>query len=90
MFRIFTFYIPLQSERASSGIRTLQGSLGQTSDYDYDNLPDNINFDDPVDNHNIAIKDVQVSLSSRMETFIRDNYPKYEQFFTDEKEALDD
>ena len=69
---------------------TLQGSLGQTSDYDYDNLPDNINFDDPVDNHNIAIKDVQVSLSSRMETFIRDNYPKYEQFFTDEKEALDD
>jgi hypothetical protein len=69
---------------------TLQGSLGQTSDYDYDNLPDNINFDDPVDNHNIAIKDVQVSLSSRMETFIRDNYPKYEQFFTNEKEALDD
>ena len=69
---------------------TLQGSLGQTSNYDYDNLPDNINFDDPVDNHNIAIKDVQVSLSSRMETFIRDNYPKYEQFFTDEKEALDD
>ena len=67
---------------------TLQGSLGQTSDYD--NLPDNINFDDPVDNHNIAIKDVQVSLSSRMETFIRDNFPKYEQFFTDEKEALDD
>lgn len=67
---------------------TLQGSLGQTNDYD--NLPDNINFDDPVDNHNIAIKDVQVSLSSRMETFIRDNYPKYEQFFTDEKKALDD
>lgn len=68
---------------------TLQGSLGKTSDYDYDSLPDNINFDDPVDNHNIAIKDVQASLSSRMETFIRDNYPKYEQFFTDEKEALD-
>lgn len=68
---------------------TLQGSLGQTNDYDYDNLPDNINFDAPVDNHNISIKDVQVSLSSRMETYIRDNYPKYEQFFTDEKEALD-
>ena len=67
---------------------TLQGSLGQTNDYD--DLPDNINFDDPIDNHNIAIKDVQVSLSSRMETFIRDNYPEYEQFFTDEKEALDD
>lgn len=68
---------------------TLQGSFGQTSDYDYDSLPDNINFDNQVDGHNIAIKDVQASLSSRMETFIRDNYPKYEQFFTDEKEALE-
>ena len=69
---------------------TLQGSLGQTNDYDYDSLPDNINFDAPVDNHNIAIKDVQDSLSSRMETFIRDHYPKYEEFFTSEKVALDD
>lgn len=69
---------------------TLQGSLGSTNDYDYDSLPDNINFDDPVDNQNIAIKDVQVALISRMETFIRDNYPKFEQFFTDEREALDD
>lgn len=69
---------------------TLQGSLGQTNDYDYDSLPDNINFDAPVDSHNIAIKDVQDSLSSRMETFIRDHYPKYEEFFTSEKEALDD
>lgn len=68
---------------------TLQGSLGKTRDYDYDNLPENINFDDPVDNQNVAIKDVQVSLYSRMETFIRYNYPKYEQFFIDEKEALD-
>jgi hypothetical protein len=68
---------------------TLQGSLGQTNDYDYDSLPDNINFDTPVDNHNIAIKDVQDSLSSRMETFVRDHYPKYEEFFTAEKDALD-
>ena len=67
---------------------TLQGSLGKTNDYDYDNLPDNINFDAPEDNHNIAIKDVQVSLSSRMETFVRDNYPKYEEFFNSEKDAL--
>ena len=69
---------------------TLQGCLGHTSDYDYDNLPDNINFDNPVDNHNIAIKDVQVSLSSRMENFIRENHPEYEQFFTNEKQSLDD
>ena len=68
---------------------TLQGSLGKTRDYSYDNIPDNINFDAPVDNQNIAIKDVQSSLSARMETFIRDNCPQYEQFFTNEKEALD-
>lgn len=68
---------------------TLQGSFGKTGDYSYDYLPDNINFDAPVDNQNIAIKDVQASLSSRMENFIRDNYPNYEQFFTNEKEALD-
>ena len=68
---------------------TLQGSLGKTRDYSYDNIPDNINFEAPVDNQNIAIKDVQSSLSARMETFIRDNCPKYEQFFTNEKEALD-
>lgn len=69
---------------------TLQGSLGKTYASDYDSLPNNINFENPVDNQNIAIKDVQVSLSARMETFIRDHYPKYEQFFTDEKDALDD
>lgn len=68
---------------------TLLDSLGQTSDYDYEELPENINFDDPIDNHNIAIKDVQEALVSRMETFIRDNYPKYEEFYNNEKESLD-
>jgi len=68
---------------------TLLGSLGQTNDYDYDNLPDNINFDPPIDNQNVAIKDVQESLVLRMETCIRDSYPQYEAFFNDEKEALD-
>ena len=68
---------------------TLEGSLGNTCEDDYDFLPDNINFEEPLDNHNIAIKDVQASLCSRMETFIRDNYPKYEPFFNEEKEALD-
>lgn len=68
---------------------TLLGSLGQTNEYDYDNLPENINFDSPIDNQNIAIKDVQLSLVLRMETCIRDSYPKYETFFNAEKEALD-
>ena len=68
---------------------TLLESLGQTNDYDYEELPENINFDNPVDNHNVAIKDVQEALVSRMETFIRDNYPKYEEFYNKEKESLD-
>lgn len=68
---------------------TLQGSLGKTNSYDYDTLPENINFDNPVDNQNIAIRDVQISLSTRMESFIRDYYPMYEQFFNEEKAALD-
>ena len=68
---------------------TLQDSLGKTNDYDYDTLPENINFDFPIENQNIAIRDVQISLSSRMESFIRDYYPSYEQFFNEEKSALD-
>lgn len=69
---------------------TLEGSLGKSSEYDFNLLPDNVNFDEPVENLNVAIKDVQESLLSRMETFIRDNYPKYEKFFNAEKEALND
>jgi predicted transcriptional regulator len=68
---------------------TLSESLGKTTDSDYDELPENINFDEPVDNENISIKDVQTSLVSRMETTIRDNYPDEETFFNSEKSALD-
>lgn len=68
---------------------TLSSSLGRTGDSDYDVLPDNINFDDPVENENIAIKDVQTSLITRLETDIRDNYPDYEDYLNREKSALD-
>ena len=68
---------------------TLDGSLGNSSDDDYEELPDNINFEEPIENQNIAISDVQNSLIIRMETFIRDCKPQYEQFFTEEKESLD-
>lgn len=68
---------------------TLQNSLGDTHDYDYDELPDNINYDDPVENQNIAIKDVQNSLLSRIEAIIRDKYSSYESFYNNEKSALE-
>lgn len=68
---------------------TLQGSLGLTTEDDYDDLPDNVNFDDPVDNQNVAIADVQNSLISRVETLIRDKYPQLESFFNSEKDALE-
>lgn len=68
---------------------TLKGSLGKTSDYDYNELPNNINFDNPVENQNIAIKDVQNSLLIRIETIIRGQYAAFEDFYNSEKEALD-
>lgn len=68
---------------------TLEESLGGTSDYDYENLPDNINFDEPVENENISIAAVQNSLISRMEMFVRDDRPSLETFFNTEKDALD-
>lgn len=68
---------------------TLQNSLGDTHEYDYDELPDNVNYDDPVENQNIAIKDVQNSLLSRIETIIRDKYSSYESFYNNEKSALE-
>ncbi|MBD5419903.1 MAG: hypothetical protein HDR47_01575 [Bacteroides sp.] len=67
---------------------TLDGSLGQT-DYDnYDELPENVNFNSPADN-NIAIKDVQNSLLTRLETSVRKYHPKLETFCNNEKDALD-
>ena len=65
---------------------TLQGCLGSS---DFDKLPDNVNYDDPIDNQIISIKEVQLSLLNRMETAIRNNYPQYESFFNDEKSALE-
>lgn len=67
---------------------TLDESLGQTSYDDYDELPDNVNFDSPVDNVNVAIKDVQNSLITRVESAVRKYHPDLEKFCNDEKDAL--
>lgn len=65
---------------------TLKDCLGSS---DFNKLPDNVNYDNPVDNQIISIKEVQLSLLNRMETAIRNNYPQYESFFNDEKSALE-
>ena len=68
---------------------TLDGSLGQTNYDSYDELPENVNFNSPVDNANIAIKDVQNSLLTRLEASVRKYHPKLETFCNNEKDALD-
>ena len=68
---------------------TLDGSLGQTSYDNYDELPENVNFNSPVDNANIAIKDVQNSLLTRLEASVRKYHPELEAFCNNEKDALD-
>jgi hypothetical protein len=67
---------------------TLDGSLGQTNDDEYDELPENINFDTPVDNVNIAIIDVQNNLLTRVETAVRKLHPNLETFCNKERDAL--
>lgn len=67
---------------------TLDGSLGRTNYDDYDELPENVNFDTPVDNVNVAIRDVQNSLLTRVETSVRKFHPELEKFCNEEKDAL--
>lgn len=68
---------------------TLDGSLGQTNYDSYDELPENVNFNSPIDNTNIAIKDVQNSLLTRLEASVRKYHPELETFCNNEKDALD-
>lgn len=69
---------------------TLWGSLGQSFDSDYDCLPDNVNFDKPEENINIAIRDVQNSLLNRLDKIIHDKYPSRIGFYEGEKSALEE
>lgn len=68
---------------------TLRNSLGDSHEYDYEELPDNVNYDEPIENQNIAIKDVQNSLLTRVETIVREKYSSYESFYNNEKSALE-
>ncbi|MDE5759297.1 MAG: hypothetical protein K2H85_11890, partial [Allobaculum sp.] len=55
---------------------TLDGSLGETNHDSYDELPENVNFNAPIDNTNIAIRDVQNSLLNRLEAAVRKYHPE--------------
>ena len=67
---------------------TLSKSLGASKDYEYDVIPDNVNYDEAIENKNISIRDVQNSLLIRLETIIRNQYPNYESFYNKEKNAI--
>lgn len=68
---------------------TLDGSLGDSSYDDYEELPENVNFDEPIDNQNIPIAVTQNSLISRAENIIREKNPNLEHFFNQEKASLE-
>ncbi len=68
---------------------TLLDSLGHASAEDFDELPENINFDQPQDDSIISIQAVQNSLVERMESHIRSCRPQLEAFFNEEKATLD-
>lgn len=67
---------------------TLQNAYGHYEEYDYDDLPDNVNFDDPEENSIISIREVQRTLLDRFEAAITDNQA-YHEFFTAQKDAMD-
>lgn len=68
---------------------TLEGSLGDSSYDDYDELPENVTFDIHEENRNVSIREVQNSLISRLESSVRKYHPELESFFNSEKVALD-
>ena len=63
----------------------LDDSLSQT--YDYDNLPENINFEDPSET-NISIGSVQKSLLERTEGILASLDQKYYAFYLQQKAAM--
>lgn len=66
---------------------SLQGALGHLDNQDED-LPDNVNYDDPNDANVVSILEVQKSLLLRMEDAIQDN-SEYQTFLSSQLEAMD-
>lgn len=68
---------------------TLENSLGGSKDDSFDSLPDNINFDEPVEGSVISIAEVQQSLLSRFELALNDQDEIYTVFYEEQKDAMD-
>lgn len=67
---------------------TLQSAYGHFDEFEYDDLPDNVSFEDPDENVVISIREVQRSLLDRFEAAISENQI-YHEFFTSQKGAMD-
>lgn len=68
---------------------TLDDSLGRSCEDDYDSLPENVNFDTAIEAQNVSIKDVQNNLIIRIEKAISEYHPRLEEFFRQEKDAVE-
>lgn len=67
---------------------SLYDAYGHFNESTVEDLPDNVNFDDPNDENVVAIKDVQRALLDRFEAAISDDQ-MYHDFFTAQKDAMD-
>lgn len=68
---------------------TLENSLGGSKDDSFETLPDNVNFDEPIEGSVIAISEVQQSLLSRFERALYDNDETFNAFYEEQKDAMD-
>lgn len=67
---------------------TLENSLGGSKADAFDSLPENVNFDDPIDGSVIPIAEVQQSLLSRFELALNDKDNAFVSFYEEQKDAM--
>lgn len=67
---------------------TLENSLGGSKTDAFDSLPENVNFDDPIDGSVIPIAEVQQSLLSRFELALNDKDNAFVSFYEEQKDAM--
>ena len=67
---------------------TLQNAYGHFDECDYDELPENVTFEDPEENAIVSIMEVQRSLLDRFEAAVSDTQV-YHEFFNAQKDAMD-
>lgn len=68
---------------------TLDNSLGGSKDDSFDSLPENVNFDEPIEGSVISIAEVQQSLLSRFELALNDKDEAFAAFYEEQKDAMD-